>query len=48
MQVCFFNAMQVCFLMKILSHASAKKKTKWLRGFKIHTLNGGFQVTSGQ
>ena len=28
--------------MKILSHASAKKKTKRLRGFKFHTLKWSF------
>ena len=33
-------------LMKILSHASAKKKTKTFKGFKICTFTGRFQVTS--
>ena len=39
-----------CVLMKILSHASAKKKTKMkdkkLKGFKFCTFMGRFQMTS--
>ena len=38
----------LCVLMAILSHASVKKKTKKLKGFKIHTFTGCFQVTSWQ
>ena len=36
----------VCVLMKILSHARAKKKTKRLKVFKFHSFNGRFQVIS--
>ena len=35
----------VCTFMKILLHASAKKKTRRLKGFKFHTFMGCFQVT---
>ena len=38
----------LCVLMKIPSLASAKKKTKRLKGFKFGTLVGRFQVTSWQ
>ena len=34
-----------CVLVKILSHTSAKKKTKRLQGFKFHTFTGHFIVT---
>ena len=37
-----------CVLMKILSKASAKKKTERLKGFKFCTFIGRFQVTSWQ
>ena len=40
-----FNAMRFD---EILSHASAKKKTKRLKGFKFRTFNYRFQVTSWQ
>ena len=33
-------------LMKSLSHASAKKKTKRLKGLELCTFNGGSQVAS--
>ena len=33
-------------LMKLLSHVSAKKKTKRLKGFKFRTFIGRFQVTT--
>ena len=32
----------LCVLMKILSHASAKKKTKRLKGFEFHIITGLF------
>ena len=32
----------LCVLMKILSHATAKKKTKWLKGFIFCTFIGRF------
>ena len=35
-------------LMKTLSHASAKAKTKRLMDFKFRTFNGRFEVTSRQ
>ena len=35
----------LCVLMKILSNASAKKKTKRLKGFKFRSFIGRFQVT---
>ena len=38
----------LCLLMKILSLASAKKKTKKLKGFKCRTFVGHFQVISWQ
>ena len=38
----------LCVSVKILSHASAKKKTKRLKDFKFRTFIGGFQVTSLQ
>ena len=36
----------LCDLMKILSHASAIKKAKALKGFRFCTFFGRFQVTS--
>ena len=36
----------LCVLMKILSHASKKKKTKRLKGFKFRTFMGRSQVTT--
>ena len=33
-----------CVLMKILSHASAKRKKKRLKGFEFRTFSGRFQV----
>ena len=44
--VCAWSVL--CVLMKILSHASAKKKTKILKGFKFGTFIGRFQMTSWQ
>ena len=41
-----FNA--VCVLMKILSHASAKKKTQKLKGFKFRTFMDHFRVIPSQ
>ena len=41
-----FNAM--CDVMKVLSHVSAKKETKRLKGFKFRTFTGRFQMTSWQ
>ena len=42
---CVFSRIEMlCLLMKILSHASAKKKTKRLKGFKFRTVIGRFQV----
>ena len=38
----------LCVLMKVLSHASAKKKTKMHKCFKFRTVNGRLQVTSCQ
>ena len=38
--------LMLCVLMKILSHASAKTKTKRLKGFKFRTFNCRFEVTS--
>ena len=35
----------LCVLMKILSHASAKKKTKGLKSFKFRVCIGRFQMT---
>ena len=35
----------VCILMKILSHAGAKKKAKRLKGFEFGSFTGRFQVT---
>ena len=35
-------------LIKIFSQASAEKKTKRFKGFKVHSFNGRFQVTSRQ
>ena len=35
-------------LMKVLSRASAKRKTERLKGFKFLTITGRFQVTSWQ
>ena len=35
-------------VMKVLSHASAKKKTKRLKGFKVRVCIGSFQVKSWQ
>ena len=32
----------LCALMKVLSHASVKKKTKKLKGFKFHAFYGSF------
>ena len=34
----------LCILVKIISHARVKKKTKRLKGFKFHTFIGHFQV----
>ena len=39
---------RLCVMMKILSHASVKKKTKRLKGFRFRTFSGCFQVTSWQ
>ena len=36
----------VCVLMKILSDASAKKKTKMLKAFRFRTFMGRFEMTS--
>ena len=41
-----FNA--ICYVMKILLHASAEKKMERLKGFKFWTFIGRFQVTSWQ
>ena len=38
----------LCVLMKILSHASARNKTKRQKGFRFPTVIGCFQVTSWQ
>ena len=38
--------LMLCVVMKVLPHASAKKKTKRLKGVKFHTFSGRFQVTS--
>ena len=35
----------VCVLVKLLSHASAKQKTKRLKGFKFCSFVGRFRVT---
>ena len=38
----------LCVLMKIVSHASAKKKTERFKGFKFRTVIGRFQVILGR
>ena len=38
----------LCVLLKNLSHASVKKKTERLKGFRFRTINGRFQVTPRQ
>ena len=38
----------LCVSMKILSHASAKKKPETIKGVKCYTFIGHFQVTSWQ
>ena len=40
------KAAVLCVLMKILSHASAKKKTKRIKGFRFRTLIGRFLAMS--
>ena len=34
----------LCLLMKILSHASAKRKTERLKGFEFRTFGNRYQV----
>ena len=38
----------LCVLIKLLSHAKAKQKTKGLKGFEFCSFTGRFQVTSWQ
>ena len=38
----------LCVLMKILSHASLKRKTERLKDYKFRTVIGRFHVTSWQ
>ena len=42
------STLMLCVLMKLLSHASGRKKTKRLKGFLFHTFNRRFQITSWQ
>ena len=44
LQLIYFQILEV--LMKVLFHASAKKETKRLNGFKFDTFIGRFQVNS--